>query len=67
MDNQLLPREVLDLTDRYNELYAEIYDIRRAAKSHAELDAHPLYYALIQHANGIVAKLQLLHWRVVEV
>jgi hypothetical protein len=55
----LLPREIIELTDQYNELYAEIFDIRTKAGSQTQLDAHPLYYALIDRANSIAMKLQI--------
>jgi hypothetical protein len=55
----LLPSEIIELTDQYNELYAEIFDIRTKAASQAQLDTHPLYYALIGRANAIAVKLQI--------
>jgi hypothetical protein len=55
----LLPSEIVELTDQYNELYAEIFDIRTKASSQAELDTHPLYYALVGQANTIAMKLQI--------
>jgi hypothetical protein len=57
--SMLLPREIIELTDEYNELYAEIFDIRTKASSQAHLDAHPLYHSLINRANAIALKLQI--------